>query len=171
MTDKQTTPTARQERPAIVIERTYPGKAEEMWALWTTKDGFESWWGPVGFRADVHTVEARQDGVLHYDMVADTPEMVEAMKQMGRPSSHPTRARFSAYRPYEHLAMTSVIDFFPGVETYESVIEVDFFQKGDAVRMVVTLGPMHSDEFSGMQAEGFTSQLSKLDARFGVQAS
>jgi hypothetical protein len=28
--------------------------------------------------------------------------------------------------------------------------------------------PMHSDHFSGMQKEGFTSQLTKLDARFGV---
>ncbi|MNS32266.1 hypothetical protein D3C72_643450 [compost metagenome] len=171
MTEQQPTSTARQERPRIVIERTYPGRVEEMWALWTTKDGFESWWGPVGFRADVHAVEARQGGLLHYDMVADTPEMVEAMKEMGRPSSHPTRATFSEYRPYERLAMTSVIDFFPGVATYDSTIEVDFFPKGDAVRMVVTLGPMHDAEITGMQAEGFTSQLSKLDARFGVTAT
>jgi hypothetical protein len=104
-------------------------------------------------------------------MVADTPEMVEAMKQMGRPASHPARARFSEYKPYDRLALTNVVDFIPGVEPYDSVIEVDFFPKGDAVRMVVTLGPMHSDEFSGMQAEGFTSQLSKLDARFGVKGS
>ncbi|MFN3431430.1 MAG: SRPBCC domain-containing protein [Candidatus Sericytochromatia bacterium] len=171
MTEKQTTTTARQERPKIVIERTYPGRAEEMWALWTTKEGFESWWGPVGFRADVQAIEGRQDGALHYDMVADTPEMIEAMKQMGQPASHPTRARFSEYRPYDRLVVTSVIDFLPGVDPYDSVIEVDFFPKGEAVRMVVTLGPMHSDEFSGMQAEGFTSQLSKLDARFGVKAN
>jgi hypothetical protein len=34
------------------------------------------------------------------------------------------------------------------------------------VRMVVTLEPLHDEEFSGMQAEGFTSQLTKLDRRF-----
>jgi hypothetical protein len=33
----------------------------ELWKLWTTKDGFESWWGPEGFRADVHTIEAREE--------------------------------------------------------------------------------------------------------------
>ncbi|MBS0361276.1 MAG: SRPBCC domain-containing protein, partial [Proteobacteria bacterium] len=28
---------------AVVIERTYRATAEELWALWTTKAGFESW--------------------------------------------------------------------------------------------------------------------------------
>lgn len=32
--------------------------------------------------------------------------------------------------------------------------------------MVVTLDGMHSDEFTKMQEEGFTSQLTKLDQRF-----
>ena len=30
----------------IVIERTYRAQVEELWALWTTMAGFESWWGP-----------------------------------------------------------------------------------------------------------------------------
>jgi hypothetical protein len=50
------------------------------------QEGFESWWGPVGFRAELHAIEPRVNGRLHYDMIAYTPEMVEAMKQMGRPS-------------------------------------------------------------------------------------
>jgi hypothetical protein len=33
--------------------------------------------------------------------------------------------------------------------------------------MVVSLDAMHSDEFTKMQEQGFTSQLTKLDARFG----
>jgi hypothetical protein len=32
--------------------------------------------------------------------------------------------------------------------------------------MVVTLDQMHNAEFTKMQQDGFTSQLSKLDARF-----
>ena len=38
---------------SIVIERTYAAQPQELWSLWTTKDGFQSWWGPEGFRADV----------------------------------------------------------------------------------------------------------------------
>lgn len=62
--------------------------------------------------------------------------------------------------------LTNVIDFLPGVPKYESHIAVDFIVAGDGVRMVVTLDAMHSDEFTKMQKDGFTSQLSKLDTRF-----
>ncbi len=59
------------------------------------------------------------------------------------------------------------MDFLPGVKPYESMIEVQFFQPGDFVRMAVTIYPMHNEEFTKMSIEGFTSQLSKLDKRFG----
>ena len=150
----------------IVIERTYRANIQDVWDLWTTKDGFESWWGPQGFRAEVHELVAHVGGSLRYDMIADTPEMIAAMKQMGQPTSHPTHARFTALVPRERLVITSVIDFLPGVATYESDIAVELFSAGDRVRMVVTLDGMHSDEFTKMQEEGFTSQLTKLDLRF-----
>jgi hypothetical protein len=60
-----------------------------------------------------------------------------------------------------------VIDFLPGVATYESHIGVDFAVLGDRIRMSVTLDRMHDEEFTKMQEAGFTSQLTKLDARFG----
>jgi uncharacterized protein YndB with AHSA1/START domain len=150
----------------VVIERTYRAKVQDVWALWTTKDGFESWWGPQGFRADVHELDARTGGTLRYDMVADAPEMIAEMKRMGQPTSHPTHSRFTEVKPHSRLVLTNVIDFLPGVATYESNIAVDFAATGDRVRMVVTLDAMHSDEFTKMQEEGFTSQLTKLDPRF-----
>jgi hypothetical protein len=60
-----------------------------------------------------------------------------------------------------------VIDFLPGVERYENTMAVEFFRSGPYVRMVVTLDPMHDDEFTKMSTMGFTSQLTKLDKRFG----
>ncbi|MGE0551717.1 MAG: SRPBCC domain-containing protein [Kofleriaceae bacterium] len=156
-----------QSKAKIVIERTYRADLKDVWDLWTTKQGFESWWGPQGFRADVHELDARSGGTLRYDMVADSPEMIAAMKEMGRPPSHQTKSRFSEVRARERLVITSVIDFLPGVAVYESNIAVDFSSSGNSVRMVVTLDPMHSDEFTKMSEQGFTSQLTKLDQRFG----
>jgi uncharacterized protein YndB with AHSA1/START domain len=150
----------------VVIERSYRANIEDVWALWTTKEGFESWWGPQGFRADVQELDARVGGVLRYEMVADTPEMVATMKQMGQPASHAVRSRFTEVKPHARLVLTNVIDFLPGVAAYENSIAVDFSSAGDRVRMVVTLDAMHSDEFTRMQKEGFTSQLTKLDQRF-----
>src|SRR5258707_12558252 len=79
----------------VVIQRTYRAQVEELWELWTTKEGFESWWGPEGFRVEVRVLEARPGGALHYEMIADTPELIAAMKQMGRPRSNGTRGWFS----------------------------------------------------------------------------
>ena len=154
-------------RTKVVVERTYRARVEELWELWTTKDGFESWWGPEGFRVDVHVMEARLGGELRYDMIADAPEMIAAMRQMGQPVSHGTRGRFTEMKPYERLALTHTIDFLPGVAPYDNTMTVEFFPSGANVRMVVTLDPMHDDEFTKMSATGFGSQLTKLDRRFG----
>jgi uncharacterized protein YndB with AHSA1/START domain len=167
--NKSTATGTKEGRSKVVLERTYRARVEELWKLWTTKKGFESWWGPEGFRAEVQTLQARVGGILHYDMIADAPEMIAAMKQMGRPTSHKARARFTEFKPLERVAITSVIEFLPGVEPYESTIVVDFFPSGESVRMVVTLEPMHDEEFTKMSTMGFTSQLTKLDRRFGGQ--
>jgi len=151
----------------VVIERTYRAQLQEMWDLWTTKDGFESWWGPEGFRVEVRKIEARKGGAIHYDMIADAPEQIEFMKRMGRPTSHETRGKFSEFAPHTRLALTHMIDFIPGVAAYESTMAVDFIPAGDRVRMVVTLQPMHDPEWTKMSTMGFTSQLTKLDKRFG----
>ena len=150
----------------VVLERTYKARAEELWELWTTKDGFESWWGPQGFRVEVKALEAKLGGLLHYDMIADAPEMVEQMKKMGEPISHETRGTFSEFKPHQRLALTHIIDFLPGVKPYDSTMVMELFPSGSSVRMVVTLTPMHDEQFTGMQVEGFTSQLTKLDKRF-----
>ena len=47
------------------------------------------------------------------------------------------------------------------------MIEVGFSQTGDQARMVVTLHPHLDPHWTKMSIEGFTSQLTKLDKRFG----
>jgi uncharacterized protein YndB with AHSA1/START domain len=152
----------------VVVERTYRASVRELWDLWATREGFESWWGPEGFRVEVHAIDPRAGGALHYSMIAEAPEMVAAMRQMGRPVSTETRGRFSEFRPYTRLALTHVIDFVPGVAAYESTTAVDFQPSGDHVRMILTLDPMHDEQMTRMAAMGLTSQLSKLDKRFGA---
>jgi uncharacterized protein YndB with AHSA1/START domain len=115
---------------------------------------------------EVKALEAKLGGLLHYDMIADAPEMVAEMKKMGQPVSHETRGTFSEFKPHQRLALTHIIDFLPGVKPYDSTMVMELFPSGSSVRMVVTLTPMHNDQFTGMQVEGFTSQLTKLDKRF-----
>ena len=159
----------RTSRSSAIIERTYRTRVEELWRLWTTKEGFESWWGGEGSRVEVHTIEAREGGTLHYDMIAVEPADMAAKNQLGLAPSSSVRARFTQFRPYQRLTLTHVIDFVPGLKPYESTIAVEFFSAGDAVRMVTTIEPMHSEEFTKTSIRVFTSQLKMLEGRFQSQ--
>ena len=154
----------------IVIERTYRAGVEELWALWTTKEGFESWWGPEGVRVEVHTIEPRTGGTLEYDMIADAADAIAAMKNMGQPVSHGTRGTYVEFAPHRRLALVHMIDFIQGAEPYEHTIEVDFSPQGDRAQMIVTIHPHRDPHWTKMALEGFGSQLSKLDRRFGWTA-
>jgi uncharacterized protein YndB with AHSA1/START domain len=156
-------------RSSTVIERTYRTRVEELWGLWTTKEGFESWWGSEGSRVEVHTIEAREGGTLHYDMIAVAPADIATRNQMGLAPSSSVRARFTELKPYQRLILTHVIDFVPGVKPYEQRIAVDFFPAGDTVRMVTTIEPMHNEEFTQTSIRVFTSQLKMLEGRFEGQ--
>jgi uncharacterized protein YndB with AHSA1/START domain len=152
----------------MVIVRTYPARIEELWALWTTAEGFASWWGPQGFRVEVSIMEPRVGGLLRYEMIADAPAMVAAMRASGQPLSHGVDVRFAECDPHSRLVLKNTIDFLPGVPTYESTLAVDFVALGDSTCMTVTLHPMHNEAVTRMQLQGFTSQLGKLDLRYGV---
>ena len=63
----------------ITLERTWQATPEEVWALWTTKEGIEAWWGPEGFRVEVRSIDLRPGGLLRYAMIAAAPETVAFM--------------------------------------------------------------------------------------------
>jgi uncharacterized protein YndB with AHSA1/START domain len=161
-------PASRAPKVRIVFERTYRASVRELWDMWTTKHGFESWWAPEGLRAEVRTMEARLGGRYAYDMIGATPETIAGLAKMGLPPCQAVHGRFSEFRPHQSLALTHLMDFVPGVAPYETTIRVEFFPAGDYVRMVVTADTTtHSEEWTRLSTEGFESQLAKLDKRFG----
>jgi uncharacterized protein YndB with AHSA1/START domain len=153
-------------RASTVIERTYKTRVEDLWELWTTKEGFESWWGSEGSRVEVHTIEAREGGALNYDMIAVAPADIAKRHELELAASSSVRARFTEFRPYQRLVLTHVIDFVPGVKPYEQMIVVDFFPAGATVRMVTTIEPMHNEAFTQTSIRVFTGQLEMLARRF-----
>jgi uncharacterized protein YndB with AHSA1/START domain len=151
-------------KPAFLVERSYRATAAELWELWTTKEGFESWWGPEGFRVEVHKIEPRVGGALDYDMIADAPEQIAAMKEANMPVAHGTHGTFTELVLHQRLRLTHIIDFIPGIEAYENNIVVTFVPEGSQLRMAVHIQPHITDEWTARSVEGFTSQLQKLPA-------
>lgn len=156
-------------KPPVVIERTYEGTAHDLWDLWTTKAGFESWWGPEGFRVEVQTIEPRVGGALVYDMIADAPEQIAFMKQAGMPLSHGTHGTFAECDPFKHLRLLHIIDFIPGQAAYENNIVAEFSAQGTSVSMRVSIDAHPTDEWTERSVAGFTSQLKKLPAALTVR--
>ena len=149
-------------RRMITIERTFNAAIEDVWALWTTADGIESWWGPEGFRVKVRTLELRPGGALHYDMIAVGPDQIAFMKKAGMPLSQLTRATYKEVKPHARLAFDCVVDFVPGVEPYETATVVELAARGVDTHLVLTIEAMHDERWTQMAVMGWESELGKL---------
>ena len=157
-----TNETPRANRPVVRVERQYEGVVEDLWYLWTTKEGFESWWGPEGFRVEVRKLDLRVGGELVYDMIAVDPEQVEFLRKSNMPASHGTRGVFAEIVPLQRLAITHMIDFIPKVRPYENTILAEFFPEGTYVRMVITVDEHLTPEWTQRSIQGLESQLTKV---------
>ena len=146
----------------IRIERTYPTSAEEVWRLWTTSDGIESWWAPDGFSCRVQKIDVRLGGELVYALTATAPEQVEFMKSAGLPLSNEARKTFTELKPPTRLAYQSLVDFVPGVDPYQELTVVDLTPSGDSVRVVMTMEPMHDEEWTQRLVMGRENELANL---------
>ena len=155
----------------IVIERTYTASIEDVWELWTTNSGIESWWGPDGFSAKVHELNLRPGGEMRYTMTAVGAAQVQFMKQAGMSLATEAKLTYTAIVPEKSIAYTHKADFIPGVEPYDVGNKVEFFAERDKVRMVLTLDPMHSDEWTQRAMMGMESQLGKLARVIAAQGA
>jgi uncharacterized protein YndB with AHSA1/START domain len=152
-----------EQRRKITLERTYPGAAlEDVWELWTTKEGIESWWGPDGFTVKVHSIDLRVGGELHYAMQAEGADQVAFMKKAGMPLVNEHRMTFTEIVPHRRLAYDHLADFIPDTEAYEVGTLVELHPAKGGVRLVLTLDAMHNEHWTNMAVAGWEMELGKL---------
>ena len=154
-------------RRKVTLERTFDATIEDVWELWTTKDGIESWWGPEGFAVEVRKLDLRPGGDLIYAMTATAPDQIEFMKKSGMPLTTETRILFTEIVPQQRLAYTNIVDFVPGVMPYEVATIVEFETSPHGVRMVLTMDAMHDENWTKMAVMGWESELGKLAKLLG----
>lgn len=152
-------------RERITLERTFDATLREVWELWTTKDGIESWWGPEGFHVEVHALDLRPGGLLLYAMVADNPDTIAFMKRQGMPTSTEARITYRDIVPLRRLAYSHLADFIPGVAAYDVETVVTLEQAGAKVKMTLTFDRMHDQLWTDRAAAGWQMELDKLAKR------
>lgn len=151
-------------RAQFSIRRSYAASVEEVWALWTTSAGIESWWGPEGFAVTVTALDLRAGGELVYLMTAVAPEQVAFMKQAGMPLSTECRVTYTEVAAPRRLAYKTLADFVPGVEPYEVATVVELKAAAGGVDLTITFDAMHDDVWTERARAGHESQTGKLDA-------
>lgn len=150
------------DRRRITLERTYEGTLDDVWALWTTREGIEAWWGPDGFTVLVEALEVRPGGTLRYAMTATGAPQIDFMKRAGMPLTTHTVVRFAEVDQPRRLRFVTIADFVPGVAPYEATTVVDLSAQGSQVRLVLTLDAMHDEEWTKRATMGWESQLGRL---------
>jgi uncharacterized protein YndB with AHSA1/START domain len=151
-----------QPRRRVTLERTFDAAIEDVWELWTTKDGIESWWGPEGFKVLVNKLDLRPGGELVYAMTATAPDQVDFLKKGGMPLTTESRIIYSEIVPRQRLAFRNMVDFVPGVPPYEVTAVVEFETTTAGTRMVMTMDAMHDEHWTQMAVMGWESEVGKL---------
>jgi uncharacterized protein YndB with AHSA1/START domain len=148
----------------IRFERVYDGPVEDLWALWTTKDGLEEWFAPEGTTVEVPALDVRVGGAFDHVMTAVGDDAVAYMTSVGRSPTTGARGTFVDVVPNERLHIRMTIDFLPGVERYPYDIVVEFHSEGERVRMVVTADAHPDAEMTRLAGQALASQLRQLDS-------
>jgi uncharacterized protein YndB with AHSA1/START domain len=149
-------------KPKLTIERTFQASIEEVWELWTTKDGIESWWGPEGFSVTVRSLDLRPGGDLLYAMSAVRAEEIEYMVKAGMPVSNNHRIKFVEVDPPRRLVFKEVVDFVPDTAAYDVETMVELHQVDASTRLLITFEQMHNERWTELARMGRESELDRL---------
>ena len=158
-------PQTQPARRRVTIERLFNAAIEDVWELWTTKDGIESWWGPPGFEVKVRLLDFRRGGELLYAMTAVAPDQIEFLKKAGMPVTTESLVTYTEVVPLKRLAFTQLADFIPNVKPYEVATTLELSTHSQGVAMVLTLDAMHDEYWTKMAVMGWESELDKLAKR------
>jgi uncharacterized protein YndB with AHSA1/START domain len=149
-------------RPKLTLERTYDATPEEIWELWTSRDGIETMLPPDGFKVEVSKLDLRPGGDLIYVMTAVGRDQVEYLTKAGVRLVTEQHVVFVEVDPPRRLVTRDVADFIPGVEPYEveTVLELNPVEGG--THLVLTFDAMHDERWTENARLGREQELRKL---------
>lgn len=155
----------------IRFERVYDASIEDVWALWTTKEGLEEWFAPEGLRLEVSTLELWVGGAFDHVMTAVGAEQVAYMANLNRPPTTSVSARFVEIEHHRRLRIRFDIDFVSGVEPYPYDMVVELNAEAGRVRMIVIADRHPDPEMTRGAILGLTSQLQRFDLAIAARAT
>jgi uncharacterized protein YndB with AHSA1/START domain len=151
------------DRAKLTLERTFNASPDEVWELWSTREGVEAWMGPEGFNVTVQELDVRPGGKFTYAMTAVGPDQVEYMTKAGMPLVTVQHVVFLEVDRPRRLVYRDVADFIPGVEPYDVETVVQLREVPEGTHLVLTFDAMHDAHWTEMARLGRESELRKLE--------
>lgn len=155
----------------LSFERVYKASIEDVWALWTTKEGLEEWFAPEGMQVDVTPFELRVGAAIDHVMTAVGAEQVAYLANLGRPLTVRVCGRFVEVEHHRRLRIRFDIDFVPGVESYPYDLLVEFHAEQGRVRMILKVDRHPDAEMTRGAIVGLTSQLQRFELAIAARAT
>ena len=155
----------------VSFERVYDASIEDVWALWTTKEGIEEWFAPEGMRFEVSILEPWVGGAFDHVMTAVGTEQVAYLTNLDLPLSSWVSGRFVEIVRHQRLQIRFDIDFVPGVEPYPYDMLVELHAEAGRVRMALTADRHPDPEMTRGAILGLTSQLQRFDLAIAARAT
>ena len=148
--------------PKLTLERTYEATPEEIWELWTSREGIETLLPPDGFKVAVSKLDLRPGGDLVYVMTAVGREQVEYMAKAGLSLVTEQHVVFVEIDPPRRLVSRELADFIPGVAPYEveTVLELSAVEGG--THLALTFDAMHDERWTENARLGREQELRRL---------
>lgn len=155
----------------LKFERIYDAPIEDVWALWTTKEGLEAWYAPEGMHLEVSTLDLRVGGAFDHTMTAVGAEQIAYLASLDRSPSARVSGRFVDIVHHRRLRIRFDIDFVPGVDSYPYDMAVELHAEAGRIRMILTADRHPDAEMTRGAIIGLTSQMQRFDSAIAARAA
>ena len=141
--------------PAVVLRRTYPVPRERVFAAWTTPEMAAQFLGPGDTKATDITMDVKTGGAYSITMLS--PEMGRMV----------ARGTYLEVKPPARLVMTWSWEEDDPAEEHESLLTLDFNERGGETELVLTHEKLATVESRNNHEHGWTMIVDALGSVLG----
>jgi uncharacterized protein YndB with AHSA1/START domain len=134
----------------LTITRRFAFPREAVFRAWSDAAAFAKWWGPEGCSATVLEMDLRPGGAWR------------TVIRISEGKEHIVGGVYREVKAPERLAFTWAWENV-GDSRHETVVALDFHDRGGSTELVLTQAPFESSEGRELHNKGWTSSLNCLE--------
>jgi uncharacterized protein YndB with AHSA1/START domain len=157
-----------------IAHRWFEAPSRSLWALWTSKEGLESWWSPEGFAMEVLALEAHPGGRIEFryaEAGSDAnPRWQAELRAKGLSGSWEARGTFLEVDLPSRLVFRQDLDFGPRSRLQEYRMAAEFRTQASGTLLTLTAEATPSKHWTLLGQSNLVGQIDRL-ARVSSEAA